>query len=258
MSHVPGLIQSIERSSAVLRLLAAGPDRLKVKEIADSLGLAKSTAQSILRTLEHIGFVERDPRTTRYRLGRGLLELGSGGLDVNELRSRALDWADTLASRSGEEVRIGALRDGSVMVVHHVFRPDDSAQSMDTGSLLPSHATALGKVLLAYDPVAADTVARGALDAYTRRTVGSPRDLARSLAEIRSRGWGLSVEERAPGRAGIAAPVRTSGGLVVGAIGISGGTERLCDTRGRPRPALVEHVCDAARAISRDLAGPRP
>ena len=51
MSHVPGLIQSIERSSAVLRLLAAGDDRLRVKEIADALGLAKSTAHSILRTL---------------------------------------------------------------------------------------------------------------------------------------------------------------------------------------------------------------
>ena len=212
-SVMPGLIQSIERSSAVLRLLAAGPDRLRVGEIAEALGLPKSTAHGILRTLEHVGFVEQDPRTSRYRLGRGLLELGDSGLDVNELRGRALTWADALAARSGEEVRIGALRDDRVLVVHHVFRPDDSAQSLQNGQLLPAHATALGKVLLAYDVTAVHAVVAGGLLAYTRRTLTKREELARSLSEIRSRGWGLSVEEREPGRAGIAAPIRAIGGL---------------------------------------------
>ncbi|GAA0452085.1 IclR family transcriptional regulator [Actinoplanes capillaceus] len=255
MSHVPGMIQSIERSSAVLRLLAAGEDRLRVKEIADALGLPKSTAHSILRTLEHVGFVERDPRTARYRLGRGLLELGSAGIDANELRGRALNWADALAARSGEEVRLGVLRDGEVVVVHHVFRPDDSAQSLDTGVRLPAHATALGQVLLAHDATATEAAVTGGLDAYTRRTVTDRRALARALAETRARGWGLSVEEWRPGLAAIAAPVRTSGGLVVGAVGIAGPVERLTDTRRQARPGLVEHVVAAARSISRDVAG---
>ncbi|BEL12738.1 IclR family transcriptional regulator [Actinoplanes sichuanensis] len=255
MSHVPGLIQSIERSSAVLRLLAAGPDRLRVKEIADALGLPKSTAHSILRTLEHVGFVEQDTRTARYRLGRGLLDLGSTGIDANELRGRALNWADALAARSGEEVRLGVLDDGRVLVVHHVFRPDDSAQSLDTGVRLPPHATALGKVLLAYSAAAEASVVAGGLDAYTRRTVTDRGDLTRTLTETRARGWGLSVEEWRPGLAAIAAPVRTSGGLVVGAVGIAGPVERVTDTRRQARPALVEHVVAAARSISRDVAG---
>ncbi len=262
MSHVPGLIQSIERSSAVLRLLAAGPGRLRVKEIADALDLPKSTAHSILRTLEHVGFVEQDPLTTRYRLGRALLELGDDEhdieLDLNELRGRALNWADALAARSGEEVRVGALRDGEVVVVHHVFRPDDSAQSLQTGRMLPAHATALGKVLLAYNAPAAEAAVRAGLKAYTRLTLTSPRELARSLAETRDRGWALSVEEWEPDRAGIAAPVRSFGGLVVGAIGVSGPVEQLCDTRRQPRPALVDLVVTAARAISRELAGQGP
>ncbi|GIF06671.1 IclR family transcriptional regulator [Actinoplanes siamensis] len=252
---MPGLIQSIERSSAVLRLLATGPGRLRVKEIADALGLPKSTAQSILRTLTHIGFAEQDPRTARYRLGRALLDLGSTGLDANELRARALNWADALASRSGEEVHVGALRDGGVLVVHHVFRPDDSAQSMDTGRVVPPHATALGQVLLAYQAAAAEDAVAAGLTAYTRGTVTNRRDLARQLAATRAQGWALSVEQWQPGRAGIAAPLRTFGGLVAGAIGVSGPVERLCDTRRQARPALVEHVVAAARSISRDLAG---
>jgi DNA-binding IclR family transcriptional regulator len=255
MSHVPGMIQSIERSSAVLRLLAAGPDRLRVKEIADALDLPKSTAHSILRTLEHVGFVEQDPRTARYRLGRGLLDLGSAGMDANELRGRALNWADALAARSGEEVRVGVLDDNRVLVVHHVFRPDDSAQSLDTGVRLPPHATALGKVLLAYSATAEASVVAAGLDPYTRRTLTDRRALAESLTETRARGWGLSVEEWRPGLAGIAAPVRASGGLVVGAVGIAGPVERVTDTRRQARPALVEHVVAAARSISRDVSG---
>ncbi|GIM90814.1 IclR family transcriptional regulator [Paractinoplanes toevensis] len=251
---MPGMIQSIERSSAVLRLLAAGPDRLRVKEVADALGLPKSTAHGILRTLEQVGFVEQDPRTARYRLGRGLLDLANVGLDVNELRSRALDWADALAGRTVEAVRIGVLQGASVRVVHHVFRPDDTTQAMDTGLVVPAHATSLGKVLLAYDVTA---LARGGLDPYTRKTVTAPREFARALAEVRAQGWGSAVEEWEPGRAGIAAPVRTYGGLVVGAIGIYGPVERICDGRLRPRTALVEQVCATAHAISRDLAGPR-
>ncbi|MFD0516902.1 IclR family transcriptional regulator [Paractinoplanes durhamensis] len=254
---MPGMIQSIERSSAVLRLLAAGPDRLRVKEIADALGLPKSTAHGILRTLEHVGFVEQDPRTTRYRLGRGLLDLGGAGMDVNELRSRALDWADALAARSVEAVRIGVLDPSGVRVIHHVFRPDDTTQAMDVGLVIPAHATSMGKVLLAYDVLAADAVGRGGLDAYTRKTVTTPRELARDLAEIRAQGWGCAVEEWEPGRAGIAAPMRIYGGLVVGAIGVYGPVERICDSRLRPRTALVEQVCATARAVSRDLTGPR-
>ena len=253
MSHVPGLIQSIERSSAVLRLLAAGPDRLRVKEIADALGLPKSTAHSILRTLEHVGFVEQDSRTARYRLGRGLTDLGSARIDANELRARALDWADTLAARSAEQVRLGVLDDGRVLVAHHVFRPDDSLQDLDTGVRLPPHATALGKVLLAYHATAAEPAMAGGLEPYTRRTLTDPRQFARELAATRARGWGLSVEEWRPGLAAIAAPVRTSGGLVVGAVGIAGPVERLTDTRRQARPALVEQVVAVGRSISREV-----
>jgi DNA-binding IclR family transcriptional regulator len=251
------MIQSIERSSAVLRLLATGPGRLRVKEVAHALGLAKSTAHSILRTLEHVGFAEQDPRTARYRLGRALLELGNGGLDVNELRSRALDWADTLATRSVEAVRIGVLQGADVRVVHHVFRPDGTTQAMDTGLIIPAHATALGKALLAYDATATDAVIRAGLPAYTQRTVTGRRELFAALTETRRQGWSAAVEDWEPGKAGIAAPIRSFGGLVVGAIGVYGPVDRICDGRLRPRPALIEQVRAAATAISRDLTEPR-
>jgi DNA-binding IclR family transcriptional regulator len=250
---MPGPIQSIERAAAILRLLADGSRRLGVSEIADSLGLARGTAHGILRTLQGVGFVEQDDATGKYQLGARLLHLGTSYLDVNELRSRAINWADALAARSGEAVRLGTLLEGKVLVVHHVFRPDDTLQTLDVGALLPLHASALGKVLLAYDANAAATLRADLLEPYTRRTITSARALARALTEVREAGWAAEVEEMTVGEASVALPIRGHGGLVVGAIGISGAVERVCDGKGQPKPALVTHVRDAARAVSRDL-----
>lgn len=259
MPYVPGPVQSIERAAAILRLLARGSGRLGVGEIASSLGLPRGTAHGLLRTLQRVDFVEQDKATGKYQLGAALLHLGTSYLDVNELRSRAINWADALAARSGEAVRIGTALEGRVLVVHHVFRPDDSLQTLDVGTLLPLHATALGKVLLAYDASAEAEVTGSAepLEPYNRRTIISPRALGRALAEIRDVGWAAELEELTVGEAGVAAPIRGYGGLVVGAIGISGAVERVCNSKGRPDPSLVTYVRDAARAVSRDLGASR-
>lgn len=249
---MPGQVQSIARAAAILRLLAGGSGRLGLLEIARALDLPKGTAHGIVRTLQDVGFVEQDKTSGKYQLGAALLHLGTSYLDVNELRSRSINWADPLAARSGEAVRIGTLMDNKVLVVHHVFRPDDTLQTLDVGTLLPPHASALGKVLLAYD-------ARGGayrdLEPYTRRTLATSRALARALTAIREAGWGSDIEEMTVGEAGIAAPIRGYGGLVVGAIGVSGPVERVCDAHGLPRTALVTQVREAARAVSRDLGG---
>jgi DNA-binding IclR family transcriptional regulator len=254
---VPGPIQSVERAAAILRLLARGSGRLGVAEIASSLGLPRGTAHGLIRTLQRVDFVEQDKATGKYQLGAALLHLGTSYLDVNELRSRAINWADALAARSGEAVRIGTPLEGRVLVVHHVFRPDDTLQTLDVGTLLPLHATALGKVLLAYDAAESELTRSAELEPYTRRTLTSPRALARALAGVREVDWAAEVEEMTVGEASVAAPIRGYGGLVVGAMGISGAVERVCGTQGRPNPALVTYVRDAARAVSRDLGASR-
>lgn len=245
-------MQSIERAAAVLRLLAGGAGQLSLGEIARSLDLAKGTTHGILQTLRKVGFVEQDKASGHYQLGAAMLRLGTGYLDVNELRSRSINWADPLASRSGEAVRIGTVLEGQVLVVHHVFRPDDTFQTLDVGNLLPMHATALGKALLAYG-----ATPPASLDRFTSRTVGTQRELTAALRVVRECGWSSDIEELTPGEASIAAPIRAYGGLVVGAIGISGHVERICDSRYHPRPQLVATVRDAARAVSRDLGAAR-
>src|SRR5918994_2943297 len=245
-------IQSIERAAAILRLLSGRNRRLGVVQLAGELGLPKGTVHGILRTLAHVGFVEQDEETGKYQLGAALLHMGSSYLDGNELRTRALNWSDSLATRSGESVRIGTLHEGKVLVVHHVFRPDDSRQALEVGGLLPAHATAMGKVLLAANRYAAEELAREGLARFTPSTITGADELAAELATVRDRGWAADAEELVVGEVSLAAPIDDRRGVTVGAIGISGPVERLTE-EGAPRNDLVSFVREAARAGSRDL-----
>lgn len=250
---MPRSIQSIERAAQVMRLLSGRTRRLSLMELAGELRLPKGTAFGILRTLQQVGFVEKDPDSGKYQLGAALLHLGSTYLDGNELRTRALNWADSLAARSSEAVRIGTLHDDSVLVVHHVFRPDDSYQVLEVGALLPLHATALGKALLATNPYLAEELSKRELPRFTASTIVEHGQLSRAVDEVRERGWAAEIEELVEGEVSLAAPIKDRREQTVGAIAISGSVERVCDDAGEPRSELVFVVRDAARAISRDL-----
>ena len=179
----------IDRARSGDPAAAFGPSRrLGVAELAGELGLPKGTVHGILRTLQFVGFVEQDRDSGKYQLGAALLHMGSSYLDGNELRTRALNWADALATQSGESVRIGTLHENQVLIVHHVFRPDDSRQALDVGTLVPAHATALGKALLAGHRYLAPAVVAAGLMSYTPATVTDIYRLARELDASEHRG----------------------------------------------------------------------
>lgn len=192
-------IQSLERAAAMLRLLAGGERRLGLSDIASSLDLAKGTAHGILRTLQHEGFVEQDPASGRYQLGAELLRLGTTYLDVHELRSRALVWTDDLARSSGESVHLGVLHQHGVLIVHHVFRPDDSRQVLEVGAMQPLHSTALGKVLR---PTTRSRTARSWRPSASRTPTGRSATWRASRASWTSPARaGTRPTSRRPGRA---------------------------------------------------------
>ncbi|MBD0712221.1 MULTISPECIES: IclR family transcriptional regulator [unclassified Streptomyces] len=249
-------IQSLERAAAMLRLLAGGERRLGLSDIASSLGLAKGTAHGILRTLQAEGFVEQEPASGRYQLGAELLRLGNSYLDVHELRARALVWTDDLARSSGESVHLGVLHQRGVLIVHHVFRPDDSRQVLEVGAMQPLHSTALGKVLSAYDPVAHSEAVEAEREALTPRTTTDLAEFEALLDMTRARGWAADAEETWEGVASVAAPIHDRRRMPVGAVAVTGAVERLCPA-GELRPELVAAVRDCARAVSRDLGAGR-
>lgn len=245
-------IQSIERAAAVLRLLSGHSQPRALAELTAELQLPKGTVYGILRTLQTVGFVEQDTESRKYQLGAALLHIGSSYLNGSELRRHALASANALATQARESVRIGTLHENRVLIVHHVIGPDEHFQTLDLGSLMPLHATALGKVLLAHHIHLAAEL--GPLAGSSTETITDPDRLSADLTAVLERGWAGDIGEYLAGIASIAAPIKARGGLVVGAIAVSGPTQRVCPD-GPPRAALVGYVMESARTISRELGG---
>jgi DNA-binding IclR family transcriptional regulator len=186
-------IQSIERAAAILQALGSGPRRLGVSELSERLGLAKGTVHGLLKALQQERFVEQEAESGKYQLGAALLQLGNIYLDDNELRGRSLAWADNLALRTGEAVRVGSLHDNGVLIIHHVFRPDNTLQILEVGAQLPLHATALGKALLAYNSDLEAAVLARPLPPLTRATLTTRAGLERALEAVRKQAYAMAV-----------------------------------------------------------------
>src|SRR5947207_4352827 len=248
-------IQSIDRATAILRALASGPRRLGVSELADRLGLARPTVHGLLQTLQSHGFVEQDAYSEKYQLGPGLLQLGYSYLDLNELRARSISHADHLATRTGAAVRVGVMHGASVVVVHHVFRPDAAFGVLEVGLQLPLHASALGKAVVAFSPAQVlDDLLAEPLARLTKQTL-SESNLRQELKVIRDSGIATERDEAVLGESSAAAHDLVHGGTAVGAIGIVDATDRIF-ARGLLR-GLSTAASDAARAVSRALGATR-
>jgi DNA-binding IclR family transcriptional regulator len=248
-------IQSVDRAARILKVLASGPRRLGVSEIADRLELTRPTVHGLLQTLQAHGFVEQDRNSDKYQLGAGLLQLGNSYLDLNELRSRSLVHAERLATRADAAVRVGVMHGASVVVVHHVFRPDTTLQILEVGAELPLHASALGKAMLAFSPEdAVEDLLSEPLPKLTSRTL-SPAALRDELTEIRERGCAREREEAILGESSLAAPIFDHSGRAVGALGIVGDTDRIMARAAAKQ--LSGAVAEAARGISRELGASR-
>jgi DNA-binding IclR family transcriptional regulator len=250
------MIQSVERAAAILAVLGSGTPRLGVTEIAERVGLAKPTVFGLLRTLVKHDLVTQDPFSGKYSLGPGVLQLGNAYLDGSELRARSLLWAESLAQRANEAVWVATLSGTRVIVLHHVFRPDNTVQILEVGAAIPWHACALGHAIVAHleaqefaHVIAAE---RTPLTGRTRTTRAA---LGQALAQVRRRGYALENSEATVGDAGIAAPIVSREGTVAGAIGLVGPVERLLATGARDE--LVRAVVESARSVSRDLGAGR-
>jgi DNA-binding IclR family transcriptional regulator len=245
----------VDRAARILKALGSSP-RLGVTELSDRLGIAKTTIYGLLRTLERQELVGQDPDSGKYRLGPAMLQLGSSFLDNHELRSRSLIWAGSLATRVGEAVRVGVMNGDAVLIVHHVFRPDDSVQILEVGASIPWHACALGRSIAAFDtPTQRTALLSGELRPLTGRTITDPVRLREVMQEIAVAGVAFEDQEAIVGEAEIAVPVFDHRGHPVGAIGVVGPVERLMPDG--PAHTLVAATKEAGRGLSRDMGADR-
>ena len=204
--------QAVERALGLLRSFEVGPPTRSLSELAQLTGLTPATAHRLLRALCRADLVSHDRKTERYGLGAALVPLGSRAADVLGV-SAVRPMLDSLASTTGESVNLG-VRDGSeVLVLLGVPSTQSLRFDQAAGTRVPVYASAMGKVLLAFDPDPDEAVRSvHRLTKLTEWTITSRSTLSSVLEETREQGWAINDEEREPYVRTVAVPVRSADG----------------------------------------------
>jgi DNA-binding IclR family transcriptional regulator len=235
-----------------------GARHLGISELAAILELPPSTVHGIVKSLQSHGLVAQEPHGNRYTLGPALLKLSNVYLDTLDVRARAMRWTSELSRRTGLATRLGVELFDEVIIIHHNSRPDGSEQMPETGLSIPAHASAMGKVLLAYNPQLTEDLLDGgdpdegrpgmALRSLTGETITSAGALVAGFPAIRDRGVATEIDEAVLGEASVAAPVADKNGSVVAAVAVV-----LPSSAWPPEESVLNGLRETARNISREL-----
>ena len=243
-------VASAQRSLAILDVLADEPV-LGTNEIARRLGTSASTTSRQLATLVAAGLVEHVPATGQYRLGIRIVALATSVLARLDVRAIAHPHLEALAAELGETATLSVPADPDAITVDVVRSPRYIADGSRLGRPSIAHASAAGKVMLAFDGVRPPRE----LQAYTARTITDPQELEAEIERVRKRGWADAFEEREIGLNAIAAPVWSSDGALAGIIALQGPIPRFGKAAARTALPLLR---ERAGAISTELGSQSP
>jgi len=221
-------------------------------QIAERVGIHKSTTHRLLATLENRRFVQRDPTTGTYRLGIRLLQMAYLTLEQNDLRHVAAPFLRHLLEQHQETVHLAVLDDADVVFVDVLESPQRVKLAAAIGQRLPACATASGKAILALLPDAAvHKILQRGMPPYTPQTLCSPEALFEDLRVVRERGFALDEQELEEGINAVASAVHDNTGQPIAAVAIAGPAYRLT------RERLIElgsSVLASARDIAKELS----
>jgi DNA-binding IclR family transcriptional regulator len=235
-------VGTVQRAIAVLHVLADSPVDLGNKEIASRTGINGSTVSRLLSTLVSDELVSRIDATGYFRLGPRLVEFGNAALARVDIREQCRPHLEALTQATGETATLSVpYREGTI-TVDFVQSPSSVRSVAEVGRPSIAHATATGKVFLAYTGAALPTT----LVAHTNKTITDRSTLERQISTIRQRGWAQAIGEREIGLNAIACPVLSSVGLSA-ILGVQGPAQRFGPKAMR---SAAEVLLDHSRAIS--------
>lgn len=243
---------SVANALRVLRLVHEHGS-VTLRSVSDHLAVGKSTAHRLMTTLAAEGFLQRTrTRQSEYIAGPALLEIGTAAVRRVDVRRQARRPMERLCDLLGETVSLVMLEGNTIRVVEGVESRRTVRVALRTGVVLPSNATAAGKVLLAQmsEDELAGLFPRG-LPSLTAATTATWPALRAQLKQVRSDDFAFSPGESEPGLHGLAVPVRDASGKAIAALALAAPHYRLGQ---RSVPSKVQALRDAAAAISRTLS----
>ncbi len=227
---------------------------LGIAEIADELGMSRSTTHRYMSTLAVLGFLEQVAER-KYRLGLAVIDLGMSALTATGLREHARPYLEELRRLVSFSVTLAVLDGPEIVLVDRLSsqrrRGDGFGRDLHPGSRLPAYCTAMGKVLLAGLDEPAEVLNGMKLEKQGSNTIVSKNGLRAELERVREEKLAINDDELVQGRCAIAAPIHNSSREVVAAVGIAADTSAI--SVGRMVDALAPHLFSTAARVSARL-----
>jgi IclR family pca regulon transcriptional regulator len=252
----PRYSQSLERGLAILTCFTPERPVLGIADIADELGMSRSTTHRYVITLVALGYLEQGA-SRKYRLGLKVTDLGMSALNSTGLREHAHPYLEELRQRTSYTVSLAVLDGPEVLYVDRARSYRRGQREIDLGlrpgSRLPAYCTAMGKLLLAYVPESEqrELIAEMKLSKQGPNTITSKKALLSELDEIREESFAVNDQELAPDLNAIAAPVRNEARDVVAAVNLAAPTTAI--SLAELVDALTPHLISTADRISARL-----
>lgn len=248
----PRYSQSLERGLAILGCFSPERPVLGIADIADDLGMSRSTTHRYVITLVALGFLEQGA-SRKYRLGLRVTDLGMSALNSTGLREHSRPYLEELRQRTSYTVNLSVLDGPEILYVDRArsFRRGQNKIDMNLrpGSRLPAYCTSMGKVLLANLPESEQRELIGDMTLARRgpNSITSKKALRTELEHVLEEGMAVNDEELAQGLHSISAPVRTESREVVAAVNIAAHSsmislEELVDALGPHLVATADNI----------------
>ncbi len=231
-------MSSVKRSLELLEFVVESTQPPTHAELARALQIPKSTLSQLLTSLQQAGHLTSVGRV--YYPGVRLVALAFRISHAGPLRSAIRPVMDKLAEQSGETVLLGLRAGSGIINVEQSPSPQPVRYLATPGQLRPLHATATGRVFLAFTNTSARSL--GPLNKETPATVTDPDELDAILKRVRRDGFAISRGEAVPDVWSISAPILDDTGQPVAVLSVTGPSYRLGDLRERVWPLLRKAI----------------
>ncbi len=243
--------RSARRVLSIFDLMLSRGEPVTVAEVVGALGIPKSTAYELVRTLSAAGYVERSGGAS-YFLGRKLFELGMAYRSHVDLLKEGGKIVEELRDETGETVQLSVLENNVMLVLAKEESSKPIRIISRVGSRVPVNWAAAGRLLISDlpDPELKALLLRIVKPSPTGRASTDSDELVRQIKRFRAQGYGFELNEANEHAGCVAAPVIDVSGKCVAAISIVAPEQRL---QRRHREILVAAVRRAAGKLSRRL-----
>lgn len=242
----------LEKGMEILEVLASHHRGLTLQELCSYLDYSKTSIYRIVNTLLEMGYLAKDEEDNRFFLSRKLFRLGLAALGEANILERAIEPMKRLRDEVKESVMLGTLVGNEAVLLEQVLGSHDFTFMLRSGTHLCLHASAPGKVMLAYlnEKVRDELLDSIEMVKYNDNTITDKHQFKEEIRKVRECGYGVDIEEEIKGVHCIGAPIFNQYGEVIASVWMAGPSGRM------PLgifPELSRKVCECARTISGKL-----